>query len=106
MGAFVRYVCLVLVCLFVAGTTLHDVAMPMAADHADMAGGCADCAMPQDAALTCGDLCQVPPATLLGTTIFSTVAGRLPQRSAPGTLPEGRFGTPEPHPPKDSVTTT
>lgn len=104
MGAITRYLCLAIICVFVAGATLHGAAVTMADDHAEMAGGCADCAMPQDAAMGCGDLCQLPPAAFPRPVAFAAIAGRLPQPSSEVELPNGRFGLPEPHPPKSSVT--
>ena len=105
MRPFVRHLCLAIICLFVAGITLHGATVPVAVDHADMAGSCADCAMPQDAAMACGDLCQLPPAAFPRLATFAAIAGRLPQPSSAVELPEGRLGLPEPHPPKSSVTT-
>lgn len=95
-----------LVCLLVSGTTLHGAAMPMATDHAAMAGDCAGCPMPQGVALACGDLCQVPPAAFPCSTTCSTVTGQLPQPPDRNLLPEGRLGLPELHPPKRSVAAT
>lgn len=110
MNPLLRRLSLALVCLFVLGTAVHAASVLMALDlgdgrggHVSSDGGCADCGVRQEAAMTCGDLCAAPFAAFACAATSGAVAGRLPQCSLAGALPRGRLGLPEPHPPKGSV---